>query len=565
MTQNVAIFGAGIAGLSAAHEFSRRGYSVRVYEANEVAGGFFRSARRESDDLPTEYSWHGFGPWYHNTFDLLKQIPFDEHSSLFERALSRPMEYAVVPDIPGRDFSISGLFEKPRAFRMTLSDKLSLAWGILKAWSAHARSQQHYARANAAAYWQPRMTQTGHATWKATFGPWIGSDWPYASLHHVGLFFGRNISSGPSHWHEADENGPAWKHASLAGWSLLRGPSNEWWFDRWVAYLEQLGVVFHWNTPLEALDYDGDRITGAVVAREGAVQADIYVLATTPFSAADIVAKTPRLLQDPQLAKLRPLTQDGPHTQVSFRIAFSERMAWPRERTAIALADSPFNITLFATEQTWPPEVDLGDGVCSLWTCTACVSCVPGRVHGKPLRNCTKQEFIDEVLAQIHDSQALDAMIREANAGRGLRDFPIVKIEVWHEWHFSPNGITPEQPKWVTTTHTQPYRPAQVTSIPNLALAGAHTDTEADIWSIEGAVESGRRAARIYEPDVVVKPQHKPFPLQAAALLDDKLFALHLPHVLKVTAAVSGAALLLWARRALSARLARSAPPKRLN
>jgi uncharacterized protein with NAD-binding domain and iron-sulfur cluster len=551
MTKRVAIFGAGIAGLSAAHEFIKRGYKVSVYEANDTAGGFFRSARREEDNLPTEYSWHGFGPWYHNTFDLLQQIPFDENSSLFERVLSRPVAYAVVPNKLGADFVMGDLFDKPKAFRMSLPDKISLAWGLLKAWSTNSRSKQHYARVNAAAYWQSRMTRTGHATWKALFGPWIGSDWPYASLHHVGLFFGRNSFSGRSYKHEADENGPAWKHESKGGWSLLRGPSSEWWFDKWVAHLEQGGVAFHWETPLEALDYNGEKIIGATVSLDTTVQADIYVLANTPFSAAEIVAKNPRLLEEKQLAKLRPLIQDGPHTQISFRIAFEQRMSWPRERTAIALADSPFNITLFANEQAWPSRVDLGEDIGSLWTCTACVASVPGRVHGKPLRNCTKEEFVDEVLAQIYESEALDLMIKKANDGRGLRDFPILTTEVWHEWHFSPNGITPDQPKWVTTTNTQPHRPNQATSIPNLVLAGAHTNTEADIWSIEGAVESGRRAAKIYEPDVVVYSQHKPLLLKVSAFLDDGLFALGLPHVLKIVVAVSCVVMVLLVNSAL--------------
>ena len=39
--ESVAIFGAGIAGLSAAHEFARLGYRVTVYETNRNAGDFF--------------------------------------------------------------------------------------------------------------------------------------------------------------------------------------------------------------------------------------------------------------------------------------------------------------------------------------------------------------------------------------------------------------------------------------------------------------------------------------------------------------------------------------------
>jgi uncharacterized protein with NAD-binding domain and iron-sulfur cluster len=549
MTKHVAIFGAGIAGLTTAHELIQRGYRVSVYELNDSAGGFFRSARREEDNLPSEYSWHGFGPWYHNTFDLLQQIPFDATSTLYERVLSRPMEYAVVPDTIDPDFETANLYDKKRAFRMSGPDKLALAWGIVKVWTANTRSRERYARANAAAYWQSRMSKTGHATWKATFGPWIGSDWPYASLHHVGVFFARNIRSGPAHEHAADEHGAAWKHESMGGWSLLRGPSNEWWFNRWIAHLEKAGVEFYWESPLNELHFDGEAITGATVSQDKQVKADIYVLSTTPFSAADVLARTPALEEDEELAKFRALIQNGPHTQVSFRIAFDESISWPRERTAVALVDSEFNITLFANEQTWPSRIDLGEDVKSLWTCTACVASVPGRVHGKPLRNCTKEEFIDEVIAQILASEGLDFMIRRANDGRGLRDFPILKTEVWPEWTFSPNGIMPAQPKWVTTTDTQPHRPSQKTSIPNLVLAGAHTNTEADIWSIEGAVESGRRAAKVFEPGVVVIGQHKPLPLKALAYLDDRLHALRLPHVLTVIAAASAVAMVCVAPR----------------
>ena len=62
---SVAIFGAGIAGLAAAHELVRRGFKIVVYEALPEAGGFFRSARLPKDEgMPSEYSWHGMGPWY---------------------------------------------------------------------------------------------------------------------------------------------------------------------------------------------------------------------------------------------------------------------------------------------------------------------------------------------------------------------------------------------------------------------------------------------------------------------------------------------------------------------
>ena len=264
------------------------------------------------------------------------------------------------------------------------------------------------------------------------------------------------------------------------------------------------------------------------------MQADIYVLATNPFAAVDILGRTPKLAEEDQLRLFGPLTQDGPHTQVSFRIAFSEKIAWPRKRAGVIIADSEFNLTLFAEEQVWAPDVDLGVGVKSLWTGTACVATVPGRLYGLPIVKCTKKQFIEEVKAQLFSCESLNALIKEANNGRGLGEFPILRVEVWHEWVFSPTGIKPYQPKWVTTTNTQPYQPTQATSIPNLVLAGAHTKTAADVWSIEGAVESGRRAVQAIEPNVKVIPQYKSRWLRVISAVDDVCFSVGAPHVLNL-------------------------------
>jgi hypothetical protein len=84
----------------------------------------------------------------------------------------------------------------------------------------------------------------------------------------------------------------------------------------------------------------------------------------------------------------------------------------------------------------------------------------------------------------------------------------------------------------VNTTTTQPNQPTQATPVPNLVLAGAHTQTEADVWSIEGAVESGRRAARVIEPNVNVIAQYKPVWLRAISAVDNACFVIGAPHIL---------------------------------
>lgn len=362
-------------------------------------------------------------------------------------------------------------------------------------------------------------------------GPWVGCDWTRASLHHVGQFFRRNLMSGLTHQHRADEQGPAWKHGSGDGWLLLCGPSNEVWFDKWIAHLKKSGVEFFWKTSLQKFEYDGKKIRAAYVQSGQEIQADFYVVATNPFAAAEVFERTPELARLDQLRLFRPLISDGPHTQVSFRLAFAKKILWPKERSAVLLADSEFNLTLFAQEQVWPSEVSLGEGVASLWSGTARVATVPGQLYGLPLINCTKEQFIEEVKAQLLRAEGLNALLKQANQGRGLKDFSLLRVEVWHEWQFSAQGIQPKQPKWVMSQHTQPYLPTQATPVANLLLAGAHTKTDTDIWSIEAAVESGRRAARVVEPSVNIIPQYKPSWLRAIGMIDDLCFKMGLPHI----------------------------------
>jgi len=279
------------------------------------------------------------------------------------------------------------------------------------------------------------------------------------------------------------------------------------------------------------MEFDGHRITAAF-AGDKKIITDIFILALNPFYTADILSLTPDLEKQAELKLFRSLVREGPHTQVSFRLAFGEPIRFPRERTAVVVSDSEFNLTLFAQEQVWDKDVDLGESIASLWTGTSCISSVPGKIYGKPVENCTREEFIQEVKAQILACDALNEMVQAANEGKKLEEFSLLDIEVWHEWKFSSSGIQGHQPKWATTVRTQAFMPGQQTPVANLFLAGAHTRTQAHVWSIEGAVESGRRAARAIDGRVTVIDQYKPAWITGLARIDDFLYALKAPHLI---------------------------------
>ena len=72
----------------------------------------------------------------------------------------------------------------------------------------------------------------------------------------------------------------------------------------------------------------------------------------------------------------------------------------------------------------------------------------------------------------------------------------VKKIKIWKHWKYDDKKkrLMPglHHSKWVTSTTTYGNRPSQITNIKNLFLGGAHTNTTTKLWSMEGAVESGK-------------------------------------------------------------------------
>ena len=90
MEHTVAIFGGGVAGLSAAHELAERGFRVRVYERKPVLGGKARSITVANSgldnraDLPGEHGFRFFPGFYKHITDTMRRTPYGANGNTFE-------------------------------------------------------------------------------------------------------------------------------------------------------------------------------------------------------------------------------------------------------------------------------------------------------------------------------------------------------------------------------------------------------------------------------------------------------------------------------------------------
>ena len=518
------IVGAGISGLTVAHELVEKGFQVEVYEKGPVAGGMARSTRTV-EGVPSEHSWRGYGPFYYNAFEIMSRIPIDRKlidteknerniitykgqryditefvpkhpgGSVINTLLNsdEPLEkvwknakvewhmknpyvlkllekYKIGSEVPpdvtdnlaqsGIDFKL--LSDKREETKINFFDYPYLAYLFVKYGIVNKRRNNTTKLIDVV--W-PLQESSRDYLLNYISGPGWGFDVNTISMNHFAFFVYENLYSG---------NHP---------WQVMNQPTSEAWIDPWVEHLKDLGVVFHFNTKMTKMSPEGVVIDGKLV------QGDEYVLAIPP--------------------KI-----DEPHDQISFRFGFQKKISFEKHNIAFVLLDSEYNITFYPQDESWSPEVNLGP-VASLWSGTI--------IKGKNAVKLRPKELLKEIKRQFLQSKYIRDIITEDD---------IVYEEIFEDWYWSESKgrLVSKNPKWVN--QVDEVRELNTTEHPNVWKAGAHTKTTIDIWSMESAVESGKLASNLilekYNLEKCLVMSHE----VKLGTIDDPFYDIGLPHVL---------------------------------
>lgn len=523
MKRDVLILGGGIAGMSAAHELTERGYNVTILEKKKkLPGGKARSIPIEGTEsegrkpLPGEHGFRFFPGFYKHIIDTMMRIPFrDNRNGVFDNLVDSPN---IMLSRMGKTPIIT-LSRYPKSFQ----ELFSIIKGLLavhdtglepgemklitrKLWQLMTSCDE---RRNS------QYEQTGW--WEFT----EASDHSeaYNTLFVAGLT--RTLTAAKAETCNTKTNGNVLIQmlfdATRPGKSndrILCGPTNEMWLFPWLDHLISKGVTYKFNQEITAIHCNENGITGVSSRIDGVEQvftADYYCCALPVERIASLLKDSDLLRLDPSLENIITLANDVAWMN---GIQFYLSKDVPINKGHIIMADTPWALTAISQPQFWknidlPKEYGKGDvkGIISIdvsdWD-------KPGLLQNKPARECTKKEVIQDVWHQLKLSLNSDAgeIIQDQDQLYVYLDEDLIFSDDVFSFNTKSNNprmneiakygsnkvTTNEEPLLINKKNTWHLRNESKTAIPNFFLCSDYIKTFTDLATMEGANEAARRA-----------------------------------------------------------------------
>ena len=492
--QSVVVVGGGVAGMSAAHELAERGFDVSVYERRDLPGGKARSIDVPNSAPPGrlplegEHGFRFFGGFYRHLIDTMERIPYRDQ---------RGGVAANLVETSRAEFAQAG---KPS---IVLPDRFPRSLSDLNACGGFLDAARVGISASEAAYFVGRLLMLLASCDERRYSEWEHLDWwTFVGAAGRSRAYQQFLADGMTRRFVAAQAREI--STRTCGYILLQlmfefspgrqmdrvlnGPTNDVWIDPWLEYLRARGVRYELNADVQAINCAGGRVTSVTVSRNGVAEnvvADHYV-AAVPLEIMRTLATDALRELEPSLTGL-----DGLRTRWMNGIQFFLERDLPICHGHTIYLDSAFGLTSVSQRQFWA-DVDfsaMGDGgVGGILSVDISDWETPGILYGKPAMELTAEEVKDEVWAQ------LSAHLRH-RGGCLLDDVKPLG------WFLDPDIVWPNprttmnlEPLLINTVGSWDLRPAAVTAIDNLFLAGDYVRTYTDLATMEGANEAARRA-----------------------------------------------------------------------
>jgi uncharacterized protein with NAD-binding domain and iron-sulfur cluster len=464
MKKKVVILGGGVAGMSAAHELAERGFAVSVYENRDIPGGKARSipipdsGKNGRKDLPGEHGFRFFPGFYQHITDTMKRIPDrDNPQGVFDNLVDATQ--IAIPRFDRETLSFPAKFPTTiDDFQLAIHTFVSLITGQVKLTDREIAFFTSKLWQLITSCSERRLGEYEKISWWSFIGADNFSD-EYRSLLAKGLT--ESLVASKAKLASARTVGNILLqlildllNPTISTDRLLNGPTNEVWIYPWLTHLQNLGVNYHFDSLVTAINCDANgRIESATVRnvetdRIEKVEGDYYI-AAVPVEVIDRLIFSSNLDRyDSSLNKIRELAKNVAWMN---GIQFYLKEDLPLIHGHILLVDTPWALTMISQKQFWE-DVNLseyGDGSVKGILSVDISNWGPFNGDDEPqskgikidkyARDCTDEEITEEVLAQL--KRSLNVNGRE-----------VIKDKNIHSWFLDPAIVDPEKElfQWIT-------------------------------------------------------------------------------------------------------------------
>lgn len=495
MGKRVVIIGGGVAGLSAAHELINRGFLVDIYEAAGCVGGKARSlgvpgsGKDGRKDLPGEHGFRFFPRFYKHITATMAEIPFKGNANGVLGNLTETTQIKLARFDKGSVTMPARFPRSLKEFEKYLNDSLHTDLGLtpkdksdfaLKVWelltSCKDRRRNEYERIG---WWEYLDSDNHSEAYQTIFSKGLTRTLVAARAETASTKTGGNIFL--QLMFDIAQPGTSSDR-------ILNAPTNDAWITPWENYLKDKGVKINLNCPTVYVNTKNQKIESVKISKEGKdidVAADYYLFAVPVEVMANLL--NPDVIKiDPTLNTIKQLS-DSVSWMNGAQFYLTKDVQINQGHTIYI--DTPWAVTSISQKQFWP-NVDLsnyGDGtVKGILSVDISDWDSPGILYNKSAKECTKEEIIKEIWAQLKRSLNVEGAI-------------VLTDDTLHNWYLDADiefdiPKKNKEPLLVNTINSWDLRPYAYTRIPNMFLASDYVKTYTDLATMEGANEAAKRA-----------------------------------------------------------------------
>lgn len=496
--KRIVVMGGGIGGLTAAHELSERGYEVQVYEKNSIVGGMARSEGRaftgnnSHRELPGEYVWHIHGERYSNLRYMMQRIPVDANRTVLDNL--SPIRSVSMCSKDGQT-----IFFKIKSNGYACIKNLKV---LLRDWTLSDIAYVLDKLLFSATICDERICSLANVTWLEfvndnKLSPHVR---PYI-LEMLTSFYGLTYHKASAMSALITLNSLFYYTVSDGSLSVMNAPANDVWMNPWKEYLQKQGVKFYLNHEILSLHPDDKNSINAITVldkmhnEKKMVTAD-YFICSLPV---EVAARLSKSIDDvktraPSLFNLKRLAALSEQCIPGVQFYFDKKMSL-EPNCIIWLSDTPWQLIIEPQADFWSIDLSqFGDGnVKQIWSLVVDSETDKGILHKKVVSECTPQEVIEEIWAQVKQSSDILKKLCLMN-DINLTELHYTDAFVWHTFQYKNGKLASEEPKFSNNVGTFPLQPNITTEFDNLFFATAYTKVSTRNFSMETAAEAGRRA-----------------------------------------------------------------------